>query len=484
MVGDEGRGVMIGNRWGRRWLAAAGLAVYLTTAIVNVGIIAIDDYFEVMAKVLPAAAHTPQQVIAATGIRNPIPDLLHLGIVRLASTLGVSHPYNQMRFDQAFFALFSFLTLWYAGISCFGPYGEPERGRHQLVYTGLLGFYFAAAFFLTRPMVESLSAPFLMLGTALACRYWTTGNRMPLMLATFAFAAAATMRFQTGIAALSLPLAVVCRRRWPDLLFLGVAGALAFVVTGFLDAALRGGFHDSLRAYLLFNLQHSSAFGVSPWYTFLLLLLGATLPPVFLARYQGFAWRQQYEPILPAVAVFGIFVLAHSLVPHKEERFMIPMLPVLLLLLTPLAVWLMAHGPRWRVVLFAALNAVLLPMMVFNPPQKTGMSLTRYLEAHPDIHDVILADKAMFIATVFITHPVAIRHEVPTTPPLCGTAVAALALSASGIQLGQTTGFVRAARFAPGPLERLVVAINPRHNTRRGPVDLYVGACDSARHSE
>jgi hypothetical protein len=37
------------------------------TAIVNVGIIAIDDYFEVMAKVLPAAAHTPQQVIAAHG---------------------------------------------------------------------------------------------------------------------------------------------------------------------------------------------------------------------------------------------------------------------------------------------------------------------------------------------------------------------------------------------------------------------------------
>ena len=69
---------MIGNRWGRRWLAVAGLAVYLTNAIVNVGIIAIDDYFEVMAKVLPAAAHTPQQVIAATGIRNPIPDLLHL----------------------------------------------------------------------------------------------------------------------------------------------------------------------------------------------------------------------------------------------------------------------------------------------------------------------------------------------------------------------------------------------------------------------
>jgi len=106
--------------------------------------------------VLPAAAHTPQQVIAATGIRNPIPDLLHLGIVRLASTLGVSHPYNQMRFDQAFFALFSFLTLWYAGISCFGPYGEPERGRHQLVYTGLLGFYFAAAFFLTRLMSKML----------------------------------------------------------------------------------------------------------------------------------------------------------------------------------------------------------------------------------------------------------------------------------------------------------------------------------------
>lgn len=466
-------------RRGVRWLAVAGLGVYVITAIFNIGIVAIDDYFQIMAKVVPAAAYTPDQVVAATGVYSPIPVLLHLGVVRLASMLGILHPYNQLRFDQAFLASFSFLTMWHAGKSCFTPFSESERGRHQLIFTGLLGFYFAAPLFLTRPMVESLVAPFLLLGTALACRYWTNPARWSLVLSTFVFAAGATLRPQAGIVAFALPMAVVYRRRWADLAVLGLAGAAAFVVTGLIDGAIRGGFHESLRTYVAFNLQHSSDFGVSPWYTYLILLLGATLPPAFLARYRGFPWRQRYEPLFPAVAVFGIFVAAHSLVPHKEERFMIPIMPLLLLLLTPLAAWLLEHGPRWRVVYFTGLNLVLLPLMVLNPPQKTGMSLARYLDAHADLRNVILADKAMFVPSVFITHPVAVQFEVPTTPPPCGTAVAVLALGASGRQLARTAGFVRAEQFAPGPLERLVVAINPRHNERRGPVDVYVGSCDT-----
>ena len=46
-------------RRGVRWLAVAGLGVYLITAIFNVGIVAIDDYFQVMARVVPAGAYTP-----------------------------------------------------------------------------------------------------------------------------------------------------------------------------------------------------------------------------------------------------------------------------------------------------------------------------------------------------------------------------------------------------------------------------------------
>ena len=467
------------RRW-MRWLGVAGLGVYLVTAISNIGIVAIDDYFQVMSRVVPAGAYTPEQIVAGTGVYNPLPVLLHLGVVRLGSMLGILHPYNQLRFDQAFLAFISFVTMWYAGTSCFAPGTGLERARHQLIFTGLIGFYFAAPLFLTRPMVEALVAPFLLLGTALACRYWTSHARWALVLATFVFAAGAMLRPQAGIVALTLPMAVVYRRRWADLVVLLLAGAAAFVITGLLDGAVRGGFHESLRRYVTFNLQHSSDFGVSPWYTYLLLLVGATLPPAFLAGYRGFPWRQRYEPLIPAVAAFGIFVATHSLVPHKEERFMIPIMPLLLLLLTPLAAWLLEHGPQWRVVYFAGLNLVLLSLMVLNPPQKTGMSLARYLDAKTDIHYLILVDKAMFVPSVFITHPVAVAFEVPTTPPPCGTAVAVLALGAHGRQLAQTAGFVRAARFAPGPLERLVVAINPRHNERRGPVDVYVGSCDTA----
>jgi len=264
------------RRW-MRWLGVAGLGVYLVTAISNIGIVAIDDYFQVMSRVVPAGAYTPEQIVAGTGVYNPLPVLLHLGVVRLGSMLGILHPYNQLRFDQAFLAFISFVTMWYAGTSCFAPGTGLERARHQLIFTGLIGFYFAAPLFLTRPMVEALVAPFLLLGTALACRYWTSNARWALVLATFVFAAGAMLRPQAGIVALTLPMAVVYRRRWADLVVLLLAGAAAFVITGLLDAAVRGGFHESLRRYVSFNLQHSSDFGVSPWYTYLLLLVGAVI---------------------------------------------------------------------------------------------------------------------------------------------------------------------------------------------------------------
>ncbi len=206
---------------------------------------------------------------------------------------------------------------------------------------------------------------------------------------------------------------------------------------------------------------------------FSLLLLGATLPPVFLASYRGLPWRERYHPLLPAVAVFGIFLVSHSLVPHKEERFMIPIIPMLLLLLTPLACWLLAHGPAWRVRLFLVANGLLLLLNVSNAPQSSGMRLAGYLDQHPAITEVALADQAIVVPLAFVTHPVVVVKALPDSAG-CGTGVAALALGPHAPGLAQDPRLVRAARFEPGPLERLIVAINPRHNARRGPTELYV----------
>lgn len=459
-------------------LAVAGLALWLLTAITNVGLIAIDDY-TLLNKVLPASQHTAAEVLAKADYRTPLPTLFHLGLASIASAFGIAHPVAQVRFNQAVIAILSFALMWWAGRLVFARREEADRKRLQLIFTDLLGFYCLAPFFFTRPMVESLCAPLVFVGTALACAWYQERRFSWLVWSTLAFGLAAMLRPQVGIAALALPLLLLWQRRWRDLGLLVLLGAGVVVLTGLPDLVLRGQFHKSLLGYVAFNLSHSSRFGTSPWYTFLPTLLLATLPPVFFSRYRGFPWKAEYGPLAPAVIAFVLFVASHSAVPHKEERFLVPILPVMLLLLTPLAVWLLEHGARWRRITFAVVNTVLLVLLVLNAPQATGMKLAAWVDRHPGIQSVTLADDRILVPMVFITHPITVDsasagQRAWRADPACGNAIATLALAKSANALAQDPALRRVARFEPGPLERLIVAINPRHNARRGPVEVYL----------
>jgi hypothetical protein len=398
--------------------------------------------------------------------------LIHLGLVKMAAAIGWHHPLAQMRFDQAVLGGLGFLALAYAGWSALSALDEPARARHRVVFAGLLGFHFAAPFILTRPMFESMSAPFLALAAAAACRYQATGRRGALVAAVAVLGAGAMIRPQIAVVGLALPIVVVRRRSWTDLLVVGLVGAAVIGVTGLADQLLRGRWHESLRLYLAYNLQHTHDFGRDPWYRFVLLLAGLTIPPVFFARYRGLAWRARYEPLFPALLMFLVFVALHSLVPHKEERFIVPVLPLFLLLLTPLAVWILDRRIRWRLGVFAVVDGALLILGVINPPQRTGMSLARYLDEHRPVTDVVVASPDIILPQAFVTHPVLV-HESTGSAAECGTVVAVLALDRVAARFATDSTWTRLDHFEPGPLERLAILVNPRRNTRRGPIDVY-----------
>jgi hypothetical protein len=321
-------------------------------------------------------------------------------------------------------------------------------------------------------MFESLSAPFVALAAAALCRYHVTGRRWPLVLTVMLLGAGAMIRPQIAIMGLAVPFVVAGRRRWSDLLIAGAVGAAVFWATGWVDQLLRGHWHESLRLYFAYNVEHTHDFGRDPWYRFILLLAGLTIPPVFFARYRGLAWRDRYQPLFPVVLMVALFVTMHSLVPHKEERFIVPVLPLFLLLLTPLAVWIVERRIRWRIGLFATVDGLLLALGVVNPPQRTGMSLARFLDQHRELTDVVVASSDILLPQVFVTHPIAVRESAGSVAG-CETVVAVLALDRGAQPFATDSAWTRLDHFEPGPLERLAILVNPRRNTRRGPIDVY-----------
>ena len=142
-------------------------------------------------------------------------------------------------------------------------------------------------------------------------------------------------RMQMGVLVLGVLGVLAARRNWRDL-----AGALAVlgvwaIAYGALDAvtwsdapgAAYGGWFHSARVYLQFNLVEgrSAQWGTSPPGYYAASIFKA-MPIVAACLLIGIVIGFRYAPALSVLAL--LFLGAHSAVPHKEFRFILPMLPL------------------------------------------------------------------------------------------------------------------------------------------------------------
>lgn len=111
--------------------------------------------------------------------------------------------------------------------------------------------------------------------------------------------------------------------RWAALLRLAAGGAGILALACWFDAATLGSPLASIWRYALYNVYYraSSTFGVEPWYYYgfgELAIWGNGFAAVLILAMLG--TRQTWLPLLAALVV----VAAHSLIAHKEYRFVYP----------------------------------------------------------------------------------------------------------------------------------------------------------------
>lgn len=140
------------------------------------------------------------------------------------------------------------------------------------------------------------------------------------------------VRYQNGAFVLAALGVFAARRNWRD--FGKFVGALAFVGTlgGLLDLLTWGSFLHSLVAYVDFNLIHDGAanWGTSPWYFYVDRLV-AVMGIMTLALVVGHVavLGQRTRPVLEILVLELVFLAVHAAIPHKELRFMLPMIPLM-----------------------------------------------------------------------------------------------------------------------------------------------------------
>jgi hypothetical protein len=197
--------------------------------------------------------------------------------------------------------------------------------------TGLfLALLFFMPFLAVRNLVEVACIPFLMFGALRLLGTASSPSPRDLLVAGVWIGLAMNIRFQTIFFAVGPGLALLLQRELRGAMLYGI-GVIAplLVLQGGIDLFLWGRPFAELGEYVRYNLNNTTTYGVLPWYNYLLLLAGMFIPPLSLGV--GFGFLRRSAPLLlwlPTV----LFIAIHSYFPNKQERFLLPIVPLYFIL--------------------------------------------------------------------------------------------------------------------------------------------------------
>lgn len=404
------RGWMVG-------LLVAGLVIRLAAAWAAPGIVHPDEhqqYVEQSYRLVHGygARFWEQQY----GMRHPLFTMLLGGVLWLGERCGVADPHVLAALQRAALAAASYAAMAWLAWSLLG------RGRTAagLALAVMLVGCVDLVFIQTRVLSENGAVGAL----ALALVFWPdrplrAGLALGLMVAvrlqTAPLAAAfLAWSFWTALR----PSSQVAWRgpAWRPL----VAGlAVSITLMGWMDYACYGSwFHSAWVSVEKEWVEHgANTFGTKPW-CHLIVQGGCALLRLSPLAFGFLGWGACRRPDL-ACALLA-FVAAHSLIGHKEVRFLWPLAPAVCLLLAAGFEGVLACRPRWRRQLIAwAAASMLLPSGVRawligwrTEPYVTSCRLLAEVGRRNDVRGVVLCDIPRWSAGnyFYLRRPVPVRY--------------------------------------------------------------------------
>ncbi|MBL7544001.1 MAG: hypothetical protein JNL11_09300 [Bdellovibrionaceae bacterium] len=383
------------------------LGFFLLVAFLNDGFMGTDEYWNAMVKYLPAQTATYTDLVDQTDVKSPLQVMpMHFGS-QLALKLGVFHPYDQYRFTILFITILNLLIyIWsfhiIQSVKLWNMGNEYSSERWQnlshTVFIYLFTFYFASSFALTRPMFESLAAPWILLSMALFYRYTQDGKLNDIVNATVAVSLAFVLRQQAGIGALTIPVLLILGKDKRGFLVSSAVGVICFLLAGIPDIYLRGSFHHSLWAVLTYNVDHGHEYGNGSILFYPLLLMGLSFFPFLWFNNGGKSFaRIVFKKLNYAWVFIALFVALHSYFPQKFERFMVSIIPLLIVLMTPFFTRLVSLWPQKKAALITmgVLNIFILINASFFPSQKNIINMALFIDRHSEIKTIYNLEKTL-----------------------------------------------------------------------------------------
>jgi hypothetical protein len=252
--------------------------------------------------------------------------LIHYILFQGFVTVGIQDPQAKMYIVRFLHAIYSLLVVYFGY-----KIAEVLSNRETAKKAGLiLALFWAFPFLSVRNLIEMVCIPPLMAGF-----YYVLISKNDRLknafIAGLCFGLTFIFRYQTLSIAGTLGLVLLFKKEFKQTALLAAGFlATAIVVQGGVDIFAWGYPFASFREYMLYNATHGNDYTTGPWYNYSLLVLGALIPPMSFFLVFGFFrnWRKTLLILLPVI----VFFISHSLFPNKQERFIFPVIPIILTL--------------------------------------------------------------------------------------------------------------------------------------------------------
>lgn len=357
----------------RHTLIAVGLAFVfrILTSIFSYGPQSVDDYSHGLIPTWELLRGLPLDLPLW---RSPLLVWTLAPFAALAEVLGIQVSFDIFRVIMVALSIFSLWGIWAMGqyilrnpsffnIDDRGPVvaATPDMAtRLALFPIYMLALHFILSFAVTRAFGESIA-----LTLVIVAILWIEESldRMSDRRARLQFIAGALLlglaclyRFQVGVLGVGLAVYLAWTRRWSEFLYLALGGLLAAIVESIKDLAFGRYPLETLYNYFYVNKDGAVDHSIQPWYNTWTTVMLMFLIPFSLPFFKKVTQTIRLERILWGLILF--FTFLHSLIPHKEERFLYPILPLVLIILARM--WAKAYGSKFEKFFFRPVMGLVL----------------------------------------------------------------------------------------------------------------------------
>jgi phosphatidylinositol glycan class B len=256
-------------------------------------------------------------------IRSSLQPTIAFIIISVLKLLDIKDPYNQVFILRLLTAFFSIYVIQLFANK--NKYLLNGKGMH-IAFLLMSFFLWFIPFLSVRFSSETLSGLFMLLGVSL----YDKEKRSNSILVGIIFGISYLFRFQIvfSLVGFLFWIFIIDKRNWREFFKLGIPFILVVIIGVLIDSWFYGELVFTSWNYFYETMlkKGSISFGDSPWYFYLESIY--TLPTKIIGAFilTSFLIMLIFHPKNKLIWMIIPFLIVHSLIPHKEERFIFPII--------------------------------------------------------------------------------------------------------------------------------------------------------------